>query len=75
MAKVIAIGSPVNEAERKAIGVLRGNLPDTFTVLHNLELRAGNQTFELDLAIVAPHAVYLADVKSTTGEIHVHSGR
>jgi len=40
-------------------------------VLHNFELRSDNgQWFEIDVAIVAPHAVYLVDVKSTYGEIH-----
>lgn len=75
MAKVIAIGQPANAAEREAIAHLRDHLPDSFTLLHNFELRVGNQTFEIDLALLAPHAVYLVDVKSTAGEIHVHAGK
>jgi hypothetical protein len=38
MAKVIAVGQPVNEAEREAIAFLRGALPDTFTLMHNFEI-------------------------------------
>ena len=33
------------------------------------------QWFEIDIAVVAPHAVYLVDVKSTYGEIHVAGSR
>lgn len=39
-------------------------------------LRAeGGQWFEIDLAVVTPYAVYLIDVKSTYGEIHVAGGK
>lgn len=75
MAKVIAIGQPANESERKAIAFLRDNLPDTFTILHNFDLRVGRENFEIDIALIAPHAVYLVDVKGTSGEIHVHGGK
>ena len=75
MAKVIAIGEPVNDPERKVIAHLRDNLPESFVLMHNFELRVAKQTFEIDLAVLAPHAVYLVDVKSTTGEIHVAGGR
>lgn len=75
MAKIIPIGTPVNDSEREAIAHLRDNLPDGYILLHNFELLVNEQTFEIDLAIIAPHAVYLVDVKSTTGEIHVHSGK
>jgi hypothetical protein len=42
MAKIIAIAEPENDPEREAIAFLRDNLPDTFTILHNFELRAGS---------------------------------
>ena len=38
MAKVIPIGSPVNEAERRTIAHLRDNLPDSYILLHNFEV-------------------------------------
>ena len=48
MAKVIAIGEPVNDAERKVIAHLRDNLPDSFVLMHNFELQVAKQTFEID---------------------------
>jgi hypothetical protein len=75
MAKVIAIGQPVNESERQAIAHLRDHLPDTYTILHNFEIQWGNELFEVDLAVVAPYAVYLVDVKGTRGNIDVYGGK
>jgi serine/threonine protein kinase len=76
MSQIIAIGQPANDAERQAIGYLRDHLPLGYRVLHNFELRSDNgQWFEIDIAIVAQHAIYLVDVKSTYGEIHVAGGK
>jgi len=76
MAQVIPIGQPANDSEREVIGFLRDGLPSGYRIVHNFELRAqGGQWFEIDLAVVAPHAVYLVDVKSTCGEIHVAGGK
>lgn len=76
MAQVIPIGQPANDPEREAIAHLRDHLPGDYRVLHNFELRSDNgQWFEIDVAIVAPHAVYLVDIKSTYGEIHVAGGK
>ncbi len=72
MAKVIPIGQPVNDAEREAIRVLRDGLPDSFELLHNFELHIRNEVFEVDIALLAPHAVYLVDVKGTRGHIDVY---
>ncbi len=63
MAKVIPIGQPANESERQAIGFLRDHLPDGWLIFHNFEMRQGQEVFEIDIAILAPHAVYLVDVK------------
>ncbi|XZE45219.1 methylation-associated defense system protein kinase MAD6 [Pirellulaceae bacterium SH467] len=71
MAKVIPIGDPVNDAERRAIAHLRDNLPDTFLILHNFEIKRGDQSLEIDIAIVAPHAVFLVDAKGTRGTMEV----
>jgi serine/threonine protein kinase len=76
MAQVIPIGQPANDAERGAIAYLRDHLPSEYRLLHNFELRsADGQWFEVDIAIIAPHAVYLVDVKSTYGNIHVAAGK
>ena len=72
MAKGIPIGEPVNEAERVAIAHLRDNLPDSYLLLHNFEIVRDRECFEIDLAVVAPHAVYLVDVKGTRGLIDVY---
>jgi hypothetical protein len=75
MAKVIPVGKPVNDAEKEAIAHLRDHLPDGYLLLHNFEIRRGGEFFEVDLALVAPHAVYLIDVKGTHGEIHAYGSK
>lgn len=72
MAKVIPIGEPVNEAERQAIAYLRDHLPASYLILHNFEILRDGEAFEVDIAVVAPHAVYLVDVKGTRGLIDVY---
>ncbi len=71
MAKVISIGQPVNDDERRAIAHLRDNLPDSYTILHNFEIRKDKEFFEVDLAVVGPNEVCLVDVKGTRGDIEV----
>lgn len=75
MAKVIPIGQPTNESERQAIGFLRDHLPDGWLIFHNFEMRQGEEVFEIDIAILAPHAVYLVDVKGTRGNIDVYGSK
>jgi serine/threonine protein kinase len=75
MANVLAIGHPVNDSERKAIAHLKQFLPSSFTILHNFEIVDRYEAFEVDLAILAPHAVYLVDVKGIHGEIEVYGSR
>lgn len=72
MAKVIAIGQPVNDAERLAIAHLRNCLSDSYIILHNFEITRDGDKWEIDLAVLAPHAVYLVDVKGTRGVIDVY---
>ena len=75
MAKVIPIGQPANESERQALGFLRNHLPDGWLIFHNFEMRQGEEVFEIDIAILAPHAVYLVDVKGTRGNIDVYGSK
>lgn len=72
MAGVVAIGEPVNDAERLAIAHLRDHLPNTYTIFHNFEILRDGETFEVDVAVLAPHALYLVDVKGTRGLIDVY---
>ena len=73
-ATVIPIGQPVNDAERRVIGHLRDHLPSNYLLLHNFEIHRNGEIFEVDLAVIAPHAVYLVDVKGTRGLIDVYEG-
>lgn len=73
MAQVIAIGEPANDTERQAIAWLRDHLPYSYTILHNFELSRDH--FEVDIAVIAPHAVYLVDVKGTRGLIDVYGSK
>lgn len=76
MAQIIPIGQPVNDPEREAIAYLRDHLPEDYRVVHNFEMRSDDgQWFEIDVAVIAPHSIYLVDVKSTYGEIHVAGGK
>ena len=75
MAKVIAIGQAVNESEREAIAYLRDHLPDSYTVIHNFELRQDRNVFEIDIALLGPHCVHVIDVKGTRGLIDVYGSK
>lgn len=75
MAQVTPIGQPANESERQAIGFLRDHLPENWRIFHNLEMRQGEEVFEIDIAILSPHAVYLVDVKGTRGNIDVYGSK
>ncbi len=74
MAKITAFGQPANEGERDAIYYLR-RLPDTFEIFHNLEIKQNQETFEVDLIILAPQCVFVVDVKGTHGQIEVVGSR
>ncbi len=75
MAKVVPMGQPANDSERRAIGFLRDHLPDGWLIFHNFEMRRGMEVFEIDIAVLAPHAVYLLDVKGTHGSIDVYGSK
>lgn len=71
MAQVIAIGDAVNEEERKAIAWLKEKLPDDYFVIHSFEVEQYDQLFEVDICVVAPHAIYLVDAKGIHGQVEV----
>lgn len=75
MASVIAIGQPENEDERLAIRWLRDKLPLSYEIYHNFEIERDGQKYEIDLAIIAPHAVWLVDAKGTRGNITVYGSQ
>lgn len=75
MARIVPIGQPVNDSERKAIAYLRDHLPSTFTVLHNFEITQGAEIFEIDLAVLAPHCIFVVDVKGIKGQIDIYGNK
>ena len=75
MAKVIPVGQPVNDAERSAIAYLRDRLPDGYILLHNFEIERQGERFEIDIALLTPHALYLIDVKGTRSTIDVYGNK
>lgn len=75
MAKVIAIGIPRNEAERQAIAYLRDHLPANCTIIHNFELLQNKESFEIDLAVLTPHCVYVVDIKGVQGLVDIFGAK
>lgn len=71
MAKVISLGSvPVNEGEALAIHTLEANLPANFTIYPNREIPQTNRaSLECDAIVVAPHAVFVVEIKDWHGTI------
>ena len=58
------------------IAHLRDHLPSNYILLHNFEIHRNGEIFEkVDLAVIAPHAVYLVDVKGTRGLIDVYGSK
>ena len=75
MATVIPIGQAVNDAERLAIAHLRDHLPNGYQIFHNFEIQRRDESFEVDIAVLTPHALYLIDVKGTRGLIDVYGSK
>ena len=75
MAQIIKIGEPANDAERAAIAFLRDHTPRSWIVYHNFLLPRDGEWYEVDLAVLTPHAVYLVDAKGTRGRIEVEGSR
>lgn len=72
MAKVILLpgARPENEGEALVLNHLRDQLPGTYTLIPNLEIaEPGRPPFEYDLVVVAPHAVYVVEIKRWRGGI------
>ncbi len=66
MARVINLGGsqPVNEGEAMVVEYLTSTLPDDFILYPNIEItEPGVQPYEYDIIVVAPHAVYVVEVK------------
>jgi serine/threonine protein kinase len=70
VAQFIPIGEPAHDAERQALRFLVEGLPADYTVYGNpwLVERSG-VVYELDAVVVAPHAVFVVEIKSYRGRI------
>ncbi len=70
MAKVHKVGEPDSEALRLTIGMLKDKLPDDYIIFHNLEtISPAGFAYEIDLLVIAPHAVFVIEEKNYTGHI------
>jgi hypothetical protein len=70
MAQIIAVGSPANDSERKALAYLQRCLPDHYQIYHNLEMSGqGSFPHEFDAIILGDYAVYVIEFKGYQGQI------
>ena len=69
-AKFIPIGEPAHDSERQALRFLVEGLPAEYTVYGNAWLveRSG-VIYELDAVVVAPHAIFVVEIKGYRGRI------
>jgi serine/threonine protein kinase len=75
MAIIVGGGPPANDAERRTIAHLRDNAPDSWMVLHNIEIPVRGDSYEVDLIVVTPRGLCVIDVKGTRGRIDVAGSR
>lgn len=69
-AHFIPIGEPAHDAERQAIAFLVSSLPRSYTVYGNAwVVERGGVVYELDAIVVAPHAIFVVEIKSFRGRI------
>ena len=69
-AKFIKVGEPAHDAERQAIKFLVDGLDERCTVYGNpwIVERSGG-IYELDAVVVAPHALFVVEIKAYRGRI------
>lgn len=70
MAKQISFGTPVNDAERWAFGMLADELPENYILLTNVEIPTkSGQAMEVDALVIGEWGVYVVDVKGYIGRL------
>lgn len=63
-------GKPVNDGERLVINTLQQQLPDTYTLIPNVEIQEGGRPpYDYDCIVLAPHALYVVEIKQWRGGI------
>ena len=69
-AKFIPLGEPAHDAERQALRFLVDNLASTYTVYGNpWVVERSGVVYETDAVVVAPHAVFVVEMKAYRGVI------
>ncbi|MCX6056565.1 MAG: nuclease-related domain-containing protein, partial [Chloroflexi bacterium] len=72
MAKLINLPGtrPANEGETLVVSYLVDHLPGTYTIIPNVEIiQRGRSPFEYDIIVIAPHAIYVVEIKRWLGGI------
>src|SRR5580700_11420906 len=73
MARIIPTpsgGGPVGPFEPKVLDALRSNLPDTYLIAPNFQLKQqGHSALEYDFVVLAPHALYVVEAKEWYGRL------
>ena len=72
MAKLIQLPNsrPVNSSEAQVVQLLVDRLPNTYSIIPNAEIvQPGGPPFEYDVIVIAPHAIYVVEVKHWLGGI------
>ncbi|MEO8286995.1 MAG: protein kinase [Chloroflexota bacterium] len=72
MSKLLLLGGskPADEGESIVTSYLEANLPGTYTIIPNIEIvQRGQPAFEYDLVVIAPHVIYVVEVKRWRGGI------
>lgn len=67
--RVFPFGEPENDGERRVIRFLDQHLPAPYRIYHSLERQSGGQTYEWDVIVLAPHAMFAIEVKDWPGHV------
>jgi serine/threonine protein kinase len=63
-------GGPVGPFERLVLDTLLKQLPETYAVAPNFQLKQkGHEALEYDFTVLAPHAIYVAEAKEWYGAL------
>jgi hypothetical protein len=70
LAKLITIGGPANESERKTFSYLRDKLPDSYSIYANIEyVNKSGLPLEYDCIITGHKCIFVVEIKDYRGEI------
>ncbi|TAK28176.1 MAG: hypothetical protein EPO21_23075 [Chloroflexota bacterium] len=67
--RITAFAEPDNDGERRVIRFLDDGLPADYQIYHSLERYDRGQTYEWDVLVLTPHALFCLEVKDWRGQI------